>query len=158
MTSYAVARREFFLGKELRFGEPAGKTIVRLSNDTAARWKRPVHEVWQTETPTRTLHTPLVHYSGTSVGQFGKKLNYYTDINSRHLFEQMVRTSWIEIVLYPMGKFVYNYFLKQGFRDGTQGFLHATFMSMHSFLTRAKLYVLNSRHPELVSGSNQYRT
>lgn len=140
--SYAVKRTEIFLGKELRYGEPAGKTFVRLSNNKSAMWKRPVHEVWDTGTHPRVLNNPLIHYSGTSIDQFVKKLNYYTEMNAHYLHTQKVRTSFIEILLYPAGKFLYNYIVKQGFRDGTHGFIHAMCMSMHSFMTRAKLYTL----------------
>ena len=39
--------------------------------------------------------------------------------------------------------------VKQGFRDGTAGFIYSFMMSFHSFLVRSKLYMLSlsSRSP-----------
>lgn len=49
--------------------------------------------------------------------------------------------TWItltEMIVYPPAKFVKNYLLYLGFLDGTAGFIHASLMSFHSFLVRAK--------------------
>ena len=140
--SYKVNRTDIFLGKELKYGEPASNSFVRLAKKDAGHWIRPVHEVWDVKDETKTLTHPLTHYSGTSVTQFVSKLDSYTDRNAAYLFEQQVRVPTWHIVAYPLGKFVQNYIFKQGFRDGTHGFLHAMFMSMHSFLTRGKLWFL----------------
>lgn len=48
----------------------------------------------------------------------------------------------VEMILFPVGKFVWNYFFRLGFLDGMEGFIHAGMMSGHSFLVRAK--VLNA--------------
>lgn len=146
MKGYRIRREEVFLGKKLRFGEAGDGSFVRLAIRDAGVWKRPVHETWDINGNIGTLKHPLIHYSGRSVTQFVRKLNNYTDQNARYLFTQQVPVSWWHIVAYPAGKFIQNYILKQGFRDGTEGFLHAMFMSMHSFLTRSKLWHLY--HPK----------
>ena len=60
----------------------------------------------------------------------------------KRFYTQGVRSSWWKVIAYPKGKFIRNYLIKQGFRDGMPGLLLAIMMSFHSFLTRAKLYLL----------------
>jgi len=61
------------------------------------------------------------------------------------LFENNRKANFFAIIFYPMGKFLSNYFIKQGFRDGGEGFVHATLMSFHSFLVRGKLFLIWQR-------------
>jgi hypothetical protein len=91
------------------------------------------------------LKNPLIHQSATSVGNFADKLNFYTTANAQYLFDTKTPVSWWHIIEYPVGKFVNNYIVKQGFRDGIEGFLHAVLMSFHSFLTRSKLWLLSHK-------------
>jgi len=143
--SYAIKREEIFLGKRLHHGEPAGKQFVRLSSDKNAKWVRPVHETWQVNEPVEVLSTPLEHYSAKSVSSFIRKIDYYSTINAGYLESRNAPVSWWHILAYPAGKFISNYIVKRGFLDGTHGFLHAAFMSFHSFLTRGKLWILYSK-------------
>jgi hypothetical protein len=142
VNGYAVKRTDIFLGRELRNGEPASNTFVRLARRNSGNWVRPVHEVWNVGADAHTFENPLVHYSARSVSQFISKLNIYSDQNAKYLHSCGVRVSWWHIIAFPLGKFLRNYILMQGFRDGTHGFVHAMSMSMHSFLTRAKLFLL----------------
>ncbi|MFN4212849.1 MAG: hypothetical protein ACK4FL_02720, partial [Microgenomates group bacterium] len=58
-----------------------------------------------------------------------------------------------EIIFYPLGKFILNYFIYLGFLDGPAGFAYAFLMSFHSFLVRAKLY----QYTQIVSEAEQVR-
>ena len=78
--------------------------------------------------------------------QFIKEINWYTTINAKHLHEQRVRASWWQIVAYPAAKFFVDYIWYLGFLDGTAGAIVAVMMSFHSFLTRAKLFLLWQKH------------
>lgn len=141
-TGYRLKRQDIFLGKELKYGESGENTFVRLAEKDAGRWERPVHETWNVPGEVKQLTTPLIHESAQSVSQFVDKLNYYTTLNAQHLFEQKAQVNGWNIVAYPIGKFFQSYIVKRGFLDGTHGFVHAMFMSFHSFLTRGKLWLL----------------
>jgi hypothetical protein len=139
---YFLKRRDMFLGKKLLHGETNANRFIRLAKRDAGIWKRPVHEVWELKGKTETLSTPLDHNSAETISDFVKRLDYYTTKNADYLYNQGVKSSFLSILSYPAGKFLANYVLKRGFLDGTHGFVHAMFMSFHSFLTRAKLYLL----------------
>jgi glycosyltransferase involved in cell wall biosynthesis len=139
---YYLKRDDIFLGGKLRFGETAHVKLLRLAKKNAGRWIRPVHEYWDIKGDVQTLHNPLVHTAHKTIAGLIKKINWYTTINAKYLFEQNVHANVGTILLYPFAKFVWNYIFLLGFLDGTRGMIMAIFMSFHSFLTRAKLYLL----------------
>lgn len=139
---YFLKRKDFLFGKWLRFGETASIKLLRLAKREAGRWIRPVHEIWQIKGKVGELKNPLSHYPHQTMKEFLEDVNFYTTLNAKVFYKEGVRVSWWQIIAYPVGKFIKNYFLKLGFLDGIVGFLHAIFMSFHSFLTRAKLWFL----------------
>lgn len=145
VNGYYIKRTDFFLGKELQHGETAGVRLLRLAKKGTGIWTRPVHEVWNVEGKTETLQFPLLHFPHPNVAQFLNDINYYSSLNARHFHKEGVRTSCIEIIVYPSAKFFVNYIAKLGFLDGTAGIVMALMMSFHSFLTRGKLWELQQR-------------
>lgn len=142
---YTMKRQDIFFGKPLRFGETANVRLLRLARKGSGVWKRSVHEVWDVNGPIGNLHHPLLHYPHPTLRAFIDDINRYSTLHAEELKKAGVRVSAFDIVAYPLGKFVYNYVLRQGFRDGTEGTIMAFMMSLHSFLARAKLYLAKSR-------------
>ena len=58
------------------------------------------------------------------------------------MYQQNETTNMFEIIFYPIGKFLQNYFFRLGFLDGTPGIIMALCMSFHVFLNKAKLWHL----------------
>ncbi len=147
-SAFSLRRRDFLFGKWLRFGESGKIRLIRLVKKGAGEWKRAVHEKWETDRQIGELKNPLLHYPHQTIDEFLKEINFYTDLNAKYLYEKISHKrgglSWLNIIFYPLAKFIKNYFLLLGFLDGVPGFLHATFMSFHSFLTRAKLWQIET--------------
>jgi len=143
---FYLERQDFLFGRKLTHGETAKVRLLRLAKKDAGVWTRPVHEVWQVAGLTGTLETPLQHFPHPHVAQFIDDINRYSTVNARFLFEKKVRVSWWHIPAYPVAKFFVDYIWFAGFRDGTPGAIVALMMSMHSFLTRAKLWLLWHHH------------
>ena len=80
------------------------------------------------------------HYPHQTLKEFIEYINHYSSLRAEELYNQGKKVNVFEIVVWPLGKFVYNYFINLGFLDGPQGFVYAFMMSFHSFLARAKLY------------------
>jgi glycosyltransferase involved in cell wall biosynthesis len=142
INGFYLRRKDFLFGKWLEHGETSNIRFLRLAKKGTGRWIRPVHEIWQIDGQLGELKNPLLHFPHQTTEEFLENINFYTDLNAQVFYEQGVKTSYCQIIAYPVGKFIKNYFLKLGFLDGMAGFLHATFMSFHSFLTRAKLFTL----------------
>jgi len=139
---YKIRRKDKFLGKWLNFGETAHTKFLRLAKKGSGEWKNPVHEVWQVKGKIGKLKNPIIHDRKMNVGQFLEKINQYSSLRAKELYKEKVKTNAFLIMLYPMGKFVQNYFLRLGFLDTRPGLVMAIMMSIHSFLVRAKLYLL----------------
>jgi glycosyltransferase involved in cell wall biosynthesis len=139
---YFMKRSDFMWGRELKHGETANVCLLRLAKKGAGKWVRPVHEVWEVVGETDCLSEPLLHYPHPDVAQFISEINRYSTLNAKHFYDEGKRTNLLEIMAYPAAKFFVNYVWRRGFLDGTQGMLLAMCMSLHSFLTRGKLYLL----------------
>lgn len=129
-------------GKWLNRGETAGVRLLRLAKKEAGEWQRPVHEVWQIGDKLGELKNPLLHYPHPTAKEFLEEINFYTSLNAQVLYKEGMKVAFWQIIAYPVAKFITNYLFKLGFLDGMAGFLMAIFMSFHSFLTRAKLWLL----------------
>ena len=145
MTGYKLRRQDRFLGKWLRYGETANVRLLRLAKKNAGRWVRPVHEVWKVEGNIGELKNPLLHYSHDSIEEMAEKLDRYSEMEAKYKLKMVKMAGmakWLiifQLILFPVGKFVQNYFVRLGFLDGMEGFIHAGMMSGHSFLVRAKI-------------------
>jgi hypothetical protein len=83
-----------------------------------------------------------VHYPHQTISEFLAEINFYTTIRANELFEDKIKVSTKDIILYPLGKFFLNYFIRFGLLDGIEGLIFAIMMSLHSFMVRAKLWTL----------------
>jgi glycosyltransferase involved in cell wall biosynthesis len=137
---YFLRRRDYFLGKWLRYGETANVRLLRLAKKRSGEWARKVHETWNVKYPTGELKNPILHYPHPTISGFLESINFHSDLHSLVLFEEGKRTNVFEIIFFPLGKFGLNYIWRLGFLDGIQGLIMALVMSLHSFLARAKLY------------------
>lgn len=142
---YMLKRQDYFLGKAMRFGETANVRLLRLAKKNAGRWKGTVHEEWNINGKVGELHNPLLHEPHPTISGFLDDINYYSSLVARERIKQGKRVSFWQIVCYPLGKFIQNYFFRQGYSDGMQGAIMAFIMSFHSFLVRGKMYVLQKR-------------
>ena len=107
-----------------------------------------MHEIWHVRGETGKLQNPIHHLPHNDVAQFLVKINRYSSIRAKFLYQNGVRSSIFQIIAYPKAKFVVNYFYKLGFLDGMEGLIMAMMMSFHSFLVRAKLWTLERRIKE----------
>jgi len=143
--AYYIKRRDFFWGKELKYGETKkvrNQGIVRLVKKSSGKWMGTVHEIFHTANRIGSLDGYLNHYPHPTLTEFINDVNNYSSIRAEELFNQNVKTNILQIIFYPLTKFIYNYFILLGFLDRPAGFAYSFMMSFHSFLVRAKLYQL----------------
>lgn len=149
ISAFYIKRRDFFWGKEIKFGEVwnARKNgLIRLVRKNSGQWQGKVHETFKISNlkfKTQKLKNYLNHYPHQNLREFLKEINFYSSVKAKELFNQGKKVNLLEIFLWPTAKFFVNYFLKFGFLDGVAGFVYAFFMSFHSFLIRSKLFLFN---------------
>ena len=138
---YFLKRRDYFGGDFLKFGETSDIKLLRIGRRNSGLWEGIVHENWHIVGSKETLSIPLDHYLHPTIREYLSKINFYTDrLVVQWKIENKKIHGW-EIIIYPMGKFILNYFLKLGLLDGMPGLIYALMMSFHSFLIRSKYYL-----------------
>lgn len=150
LSAYYLRREDIFWGTALHYGEVRSayqKGIIRLVKKNAGRWHGAVHETFQLKkhTTATTLPTPIQHHAHEGVKDFLYAINDYSTLRADELRAQKKRAHLTDITIRPFAKFIYTYFLLQGFRDGPAGFAYAFMMSFHAFLVRGKMYLKQAR-------------
>ena len=140
--AFRLRRIDYFFGKQLKYGDVKDTKVVRLVRRGTGKWVGKVHEVWVSDGRVGELKNPLKHYPHPTIASFLRHINLYSSIRAKELYQQGIKANVFSITFYPFAKFVYLYVLSLGFLDGTPGIIHALMMSFHSFLVRAKLYLL----------------
>lgn len=80
------------------------------------------------------LKSDLLHYSYNSIYQHINQVNSFTEIGAKAAFLKGKRSNVFKITIYPLWKFIKDYFFNKGFLDGYTGFViciisaHATFV------------------------------
>lgn len=75
----------------------------------------------------------IVHHHYDNVSQFLTRMDRYTTIQAKHLKEEGVEFSWVDLINKPLSEFMGRYFAQKGFEDGLHGFALA-FLQAFSFL------------------------
>lgn len=142
---FYLKRNDILWGKTLQHGETGNAKFVRLARLDAGKWSRPVHETWQVKGKPATLKNPLLHFPHQSLREFLDDINYFSTLHARANLKEGKAANLAKMMFWPKLKFIQNYFLKLGFLDGTQGFVMALLMSLHSFLSWGKLWKMTTK-------------
>jgi glycosyltransferase involved in cell wall biosynthesis len=143
--AFNIQRVDQIFGKILHHGETGDINFVRLAKRGSGQWQGKIHEKWIIKGKIGTLRNVLLHTPHRNVANFLKDINYYTSIRAKELLENGKKTNLLQIVLFPIAKFIKNYFLKLGLLDGIPGLISAIIMSFHSFLVRGKLWSFQNK-------------
>jgi len=149
LSAYRVRRIDHFWGKVLRFGEVQSAKnvgIIRLVKKGTGSFEGTVHEEWKTKERVSLLEGNLLHFPHPTISEFVEHINIYSTIRATDAYKNGQKASILSFTVFPVGKFIYTYFFKGGFRDGAQGFVYSFLMSFHSFLYRSKLFLM--RHEQ----------
>lgn len=137
---FIFKRQDILWGKPLNHGETARVRLLRLAKVGAGKWRRQVHETWNVNGGLASFKHPLLHYPHQNLTEFLDEVNWMSTIHAEANRSEKKNSSLGKIILWPIGKFIYNYFILLGLLDGTRGFIVAAMMSLHSFLAWGKLW------------------
>jgi glycosyltransferase involved in cell wall biosynthesis len=140
---YAIPRRNYLWGRWLRYGGLYPDYQIRLFKRGRGCFKaRRVHESVQIDGRVQRLQQPIEHYSYQRLGDVIQRLDRYSNLAALDLHEQGQPFRVTALVMRPLGRFLRNYVLKQGFRDGIPGLIMAVSYAYSVFSREAKLWEL----------------
>ncbi len=133
---FRIWRRNFFLGRPLRWGGYFPDSKLRLVRKGVARFEpRLVHEdIAIPAGAIADIWSPILHHSYPTLSDYIEHMNRYSSLGAEMVVAKgKVGFSVINIVVRPLFTFIYNYFFRLGFLDGREGLLlhlyHAVYVS-----------------------------
>jgi glycosyltransferase involved in cell wall biosynthesis len=147
---YRIPRRSFIFGKEFRFSGTQDDRPVRLFKEGCGTFENPIHESLVIRGAVGELKAPMKHFTYDSVSDYFARFARYTSCEAEFLLKKAHTLRFSDFLLRPVGMFLKLYILKQGFRDGWEGFLFCLFSGGYVFVKYAKYRELrrNSSAPD----------
>jgi glycosyltransferase involved in cell wall biosynthesis len=150
LNGFLVPRRNFFLGRRIRFGGFWPDSKLRLfRNGTGKFQDRLVHEDVQVDGNTSSIQRgALIHHSYPTLSDYIEHMNRYSSLGAEMVVAKgPARFSVINIVLRPLFTFIYNYFFRLGFLDGREGLLLHLYHGVYVSWKYAKAWELSRSKP-----------
>ncbi|MFZ5803161.1 MAG: glycosyltransferase family 2 protein [Candidatus Omnitrophota bacterium] len=131
--AYAIKRVTFHFGRRFRFSGTQDDYPVRLFPRGKGRYVQPVHEKLETALPVARIEAPLWHDSSADLTQYFEKFHHYLRLEKEWLVERKRRVHFWDLILRPLWRFFYLYFLKGGFLDLYPGFLYSVLSAYYDY-------------------------
>lgn len=100
------------------------------------------HEKAICDGPTVRLQSPLFHFTYHDIKSEIQTLNNFSSRSAAAFFAQGKRTSFYNLILNPLMRFIKFYFFKKGFLEGRAGFIVACNEAFYTFMKYAKIWEL----------------
>jgi glycosyltransferase involved in cell wall biosynthesis len=141
---FRMPRVSFYLGRWMRTTDMYPDYQLRLYDRRKARWDgMHVHESVKVDTGlVGYLKNELQHYPYKDLSEHLLRMDRYTTLAARQMFEKGKRATRLELLFHPPVAFLRNYVLKGGFRDGKPGLIISLVNSYYVMLKFAKLWEL----------------
>ncbi len=144
LRGFRMPRVSFHLGRWMRTTDMYPDYQLRLYDRRHARWDgMHVHESVNVKTGVvGYLKNELQHYPYKDLSEHLIRMDRYTTLAARQMFEKGKRTTRLELLLHPPVAFARNYIVKGGFRDGKPGLIISLVNWYYVMLKFAKLWEL----------------
>ena len=143
---YRAPRVTFHLGRWIRTTDFYPDPQTRLYDRRVARFQgKYVHESVSVDGPVGRLTHEIEHYSFRDLDDQIERINLYTTLAARQMYEAGRRTGGLELLIHPPAAFLRNYLLRRGILDGTAGLTISLINAYSVFLKFAKLRELQDR-------------
>ena len=147
--AFRVPRVTFHLGRWIRTTDFYPDYQTRLYDRSAARWQgKYVHESVVADSPVGQLKSELQHYSYRDLSDHLDRINRYSTLAARQMYESGRRTNGLDLLTHPPAAFLRNYFLRGGFTDGVAGLTISLLNAYWVLLKFAKLWELQQESPK----------
>lgn len=140
LAGYFVRRKTLFLGRWIKHCGWYPDYILRFFRRSKGDFNDAVvHEKVILDGPIGKLQGELLHYSYPTLEDYLRKSNWYTTLGAQEAHKKGIRAGWFDIVIKPILSFISHYIIRQGFRDGLEGFLVSGLSAMAVMTKYTKL-------------------
>ena len=138
--AYRMKFRNHYLGRELRYGPWGRDWHVRLFTRDRRYVCDRVHEHLETIDDVGTLTGPIIHHPYRDVSHHVAKIVKYARWGADDLYARGRTAGLWEMAARPTWRFLRDYFVYSGWRDGVVGFVASALSAFASFLKYAVLF------------------
>lgn len=139
---YLIGRRNFILGKEIKYSRWSPDQHIWLWKKDSGFWQGKVHEEVIIKGNIGELKNKKIHYQTPTVSEFLNSNNLYSTLEAREKYEKGLKFSLLRMFTDPLFEFVIRYVYKLGFLDAKEGFILAYLMAIYKISVWIKLYEL----------------
>jgi len=137
---YFLPRNNYIFGRLMKYGGHQEDKQLRVFKKDKVELSHKIHEPPKVDGKVGTLKNALEHYSTTTLSEYTRKLNNYTQMEAQRMVEDGIKFSGFTMAVKPVGKFVYQYVFQKGFKDGKEGFIFYVLSAFYIFLKYVKLW------------------
>ncbi|MDO5607684.1 MAG: glycosyltransferase family 2 protein [Capnocytophaga sp.] len=134
-----IPRKNYFMGRFMRAEFP--DLGIRFFRKDKIDWPKDIHSTPKIDGRIKKLakdpKLAIEHLADDSLSDILKKMERYTE--AELLRRKSKNYGYGKLILSPFFRFFKCYFVKQGFRDGKEGFIFAMTKAHYKFYTLAKL-------------------
>jgi glycosyltransferase involved in cell wall biosynthesis len=143
--AFRVARRNFFLSREVKHGGWASDRPVRLFRSNLRYNASRVHEHVDVGGDVGELKEPLAHTPYASFDDYFEKLDRYSRWWAEDRYERGRRAGPLSVVFRPPARFVSMYLLRGGWMDGAAGAVLSALAAASVMAKYARLWGLTAK-------------
>ena len=145
---FYISRRNFFLGRPIRYAGWSPDTVLRLFDRRTGRFEpRAVHESVRIEGSTGRLQHPIIHYSYRTLSAFHERAGRYAHLAATQMHVEGKRFRLLDLLTRPVWTFLKMYVIRQGWREGMHGLLLCSLYAYYTFLKYARLWEMKRLKP-----------
>lgn len=145
--AYALRRINYFLGKEVCFGDRNPDYITRLfKKESLKGWSGEIHESSKVDGAIEKLEEPFYHLTHRDIfSMMEKTINFSEHEATLRLRSGHPKIVWWRLIRVFSTEFCYRIFRLQGWRQGTEGWIDGIFQAFSLFIVYARLWELQRK-------------
>lgn len=145
-TAFAIPRRNFIFGKEMKYGglwPDYQKRLFRKENISG--WSGELHEEPEIKGPIGHLKEPLIHLKHDNIEDMVVKTNRWSETEAKLLYRGgHPKMSWWRFLRIMTTEFYLRFLTQRGFLDGTEGVIYSLYQVWSKFVTYSKLWEMQA--------------
>jgi len=140
VAAFDCRRDDYFLGHLLQHGPAATNYFIRLLRKNDASWTVSQPERVIANGQVLHLEQKIKHLRKENLHQYIEKVNRYSTLEARWLYENGSSTNKLQITTAPIKWFYKSFFQMKGRKDGMYGFIICSMIAIIQFFIQLKLW------------------
>ena len=137
---FSIPRLTYYLNRWIYHSGWYPDRKVRLFKKQMAKWEgKFIHEKLVFTGKVKKLKNPVYHFSYKNIEEHLSRINKYSSLGARKLYENGKKARWYHFIFYPLCRFFKSYIFKLGFLDGFAGFVISVLNGYYMFTRYVKL-------------------